>query len=103
MLRNTLGKFHNKPKILSGESVLNISLFSSRKIDFSAEFHLVSFVERSALTCWANFIENYKRSDEFEMYEFERIDPRGRTPLHLGKFLPINPTGFQVIYPKLGN
>ena len=23
------------------------------------------------------------------MYEFERIDPRGRTPLHLGKFLPI--------------
>ena len=50
MLRNTLGKFQNKLQILSGESVLNISLFSSRKIDFSAEFHLDSFIERSALT-----------------------------------------------------
>ena len=49
MLLNTLGKFQNKHKILSGESVLNISLFSSRKIDFSAEFHLYSFIERSAL------------------------------------------------------
>jgi len=33
-------------------------------------------------------VAKYIRSDEFEMYEFERIDPRGRTPLHLGKFLP---------------
>ena len=56
MLRNTLGKFQNKLKILSGESVLNISPFSSGKIDFSAEFHLVSFVERSALTCFQQAI-----------------------------------------------
>ena len=28
------------------------------------------------------------------MYEFERIDPRGRTPLHLGKV-----TKTQTIYP----
>jgi len=28
-------------------------------------------------------VAKYIRSDEFEMYEFERIDPRGRTPLHL--------------------
>ena len=31
-----------------------------------------------------NFRQNYKKfSDTFEMFEFERIDPRGRTPLHL--------------------
>ena len=30
-------------------------------------------------------VSKYIRSDNFEMFEFERIDPRGRTPLHLGK------------------
>jgi len=28
-------------------------------------------------------VAKYIRSDTFEMFEFERIDPRGRTPLHL--------------------
>ena len=28
-------------------------------------------------------VAKYIRSNTFEMFEFERIDPRGRTPLHL--------------------
>ena len=44
--------------------------------------------KHSTINAKKSWIENHKRSDEFEMYEFERIDPRGRTPLHLGKFLP---------------
>ena len=36
---------------------------------------------------WQNDYEQvarFIRSSTFELYEFERIDPRGRTPLHLG-------------------
>ena len=42
------------------------------------------------------------------MYEFERIDPRGRTPVHLGKLLPRNETqpnclkfGSRSVWPNL--
>ena len=36
---------------------------------------------------WGNdydAVAKFIRSESFEMFEFERIDPRGRTPLHLG-------------------
>ena len=35
-------------------------------------------------------VASYIRSDSFEMFEFERIDPRGRTPLHLGELRLMN-------------
>ena len=56
-------------------------LFHSKKKDLN---HFLAY--RLHYLIWSrdfDAVAKYIRSNTFEMFEFERIDPRGRTPLHL--------------------
>ena len=57
------------------------SFHSSASDDFKDSYKLHYLIWQNDY----NTVAKYIRSEPFDMVEFERIDPRGRTPLHLGE------------------